>query len=276
MNIDLSFREKILLVVLGIVAIVFIGAKLLIIPATNALSKDRATYETLKFGVEQAKTDMVQVGSTAKSLSKVTEEAKDAASPFFPSLDKPSLSIWLQDIAKKSGFAVESIDISDPVTANLSAGSFSVAELTETSGSAENSKANNDNTKKNADSDNETTTSSAASTSSSDSTSSATSASSSSSGSSSSSSKSAENNITSSSSTVKLKMSGSYGAAKSFLDAIKDTKRYVVVSSFSCKEENNTFVCEVTLQCFAVQKLDDSDNIFEWKLPAPSGKNSLM
>ena len=271
MNLDLSFREKIMLVILGVVAIIFIGAKLLIIPTSNALSTDKSNFETIKFNVEKAKVEMIQAGSASSSLNKTFNEAKEAASAFLPSLDKPSLSIWIQDIAKKSGLTVNSVEISDPIGTNLSAASFSASG---TATASSNSGTADYNMRKYADiyKGNKVSASSSSAVSSSSSSSSSAESSGNSTGSGS--KKSTGNNILTSN--VQLKMTGSYSGAESFLDAIKATGKYVVVSSFASETENGAFNCEVTLQCYAVQKLDGTDTVLDWKLAAPSGKQDLM
>lgn len=269
-TLDISIREKMMLVVLGLVAVIFIGFQVLIMPASNALSTDAATLVTTQTNVAQAKADVAQANGSSSYMEKTFAAAKNSASPLLPSADKPTLHVWLFGIIKKSGLTLQSANLSDPAAATPATETITSDGTTTTSGDITyNMKTYADAYLGKTSSTTSTTSSLASSTSSTTSdTSSASSATSS----------SASSNTTGDALmvSVTLQMTGSYANAKSFLDAVKKTNKYVVISSFSCTKSNKVYSCNITLECYAAEKLDGSDHIFDWTLANPAGKSGLM
>jgi Tfp pilus assembly protein PilO len=270
MSLNISMREKILLFVLGLVAICFLGIQFLIMPAADSLGNNSATLMQTQVQVAQAQADVAQAKNAPSSLSKALSEATQSASGLLPSLDKPSLHIWIFGIAKDKGLTVKSAVISDPISATpgtaISTGNSGGGTGTATNAAASSEVAYNLKTYAEAYTGNKGNTASSSA-----STSSGTSASSSTA-------------VGTSGAvigdammvSVDMEMTGTYAQANAFLDAVKKTKRYVSVSGFSYKIKDKKLTFDVTLQCYAAQKLDSSDNLFNWALPVPSGQKDLM
>lgn len=245
----LNLHEKYLLVTLAFLLIIFLGFKFLIIPAMGSLSADSKNLTQNQIQVNDANSKMAQLKSLSANINKNLAEAKDASSSLFPSLDKPSLQVYFLDIAKVSGLTVTSVNVSDPVAASSPA---SISKSSSSSSGSNSSGAYSEPSyqMKTYAEQYKGSSQSAKSTS----------------------SKAGEAIM----SNVTIKMTGNYAAAKSFLNAIRDSKRSILVLSFDCSSESNPFTFEITMQCYAAQKLDNSDNVFNWKLPNPAGKSDLM
>ncbi len=254
----LSIREKVMLLALGVIAIIFLGTQLLISPAMNTLNSDKAKLQTEQSKVLTAQEKLIQANGVDANIKKAYDSAVTAASSLLPSLDKPSLQIWLFGFAKKYSLKVTTASLGDPTAVSSPApasGSSSAANA----GSTINDEGTNYAMKTYADEYLGHTSSATSS-----------------SGGSSSSIGSDSSSGTVMMSTVNLQMTGSYSSLKSFLDAIRDTKRYVVISSLDCSKQGSGYNISITLSCYAAEKLDNSDNILGWTLPAPSGKSDLM
>lgn len=256
MNLNLSMREKIMLLVLGLVIIILFGAKLLIIPASSSLNTDTANLTKAKLSVLEANTQLVEAKSAPKSVEKAYNDAKNAASPLLPSLNKPSLHLWFLNLAQESGLTIQSITIGDPSPATPS---FDSSASTQTS-SESNITCNMDNYAKAYINGNAASSKPDSSESGTDEESDEP-------------SPAAGDAMTAS---VELNMTGSYEGMETFLDTIEKTKRNIIISAFNCKTDSGVFTFDVTLQCYAAQKLDDSDTIFDWKEDNPEGKDDLM
>lgn len=269
MNFNLSMREKVLLVALGLVIIIFGGAKLLIIPASESLRNDSQELASTSTKVVEAQNYVAQSKNIDKSVEKALSDAKDSARPLFPSLDKPSLHLWLLSIAAQTNVGIDSMSISDPVAStplSVTTGSTESTESKEqSSGSAEQSSSVSTNT---SNMDNYAkvylnTASSANGKSGSDTT-------------------SAQVNVSSSAagdammSNVTLRLSGNYNNIEAFIDKIKASNRCIIVRSLRLETTQEGFKSEITLQFYGATKLDDSDKIFEWKAGKPQGKADLM
>lgn len=256
LNLNLSMREKVMLLVLGLLIIVLFGAKLLIIPAAESLSGDREALSKANTSVLEAKARIEQAKTAPQSLKKAYSEAISAAAPLLPPLDKPSLHLWFIDLAKKSNLTVESMSISDPAPStpsfeglaadNASASSNATCNMDNYANQYKNGRAASSGTEKQEID------------------------------------AKAENGGPSPAggdammATVKLTITGSYKGMEAFLDEINNSKRYIIISALSCNKEQDVFTFQITLQCYGAQKLDGSDNIFNWKQPNPKGKEALM
>lgn len=259
----LSIREKIMLLALGIAAIIFFGLQLLIFPSMNKLTTDKSNSLALQPKLVEAQLNLMSANSVDTNIKKAYDSALTEATPLLPSLDKPSIQIWLFGIATNSGLKVQSATFGDPnPTAAPAANSLASDNSTSSTGSASNNDAGTNYLMKtfadqylgkSSSATPSTTTSSTAATSTV--------------------STSASEVMMS---TVTLQMSGSYSSIKSFLDAIHDTKRYVIITSLDCSKSTTGYIFNVTLNCYAAEKLDKSDNLFDWAFPTPSGQSDLM
>lgn len=252
---SLNSREKILLIAFTLFLIIILGFKFMILPAVGSLSTDSQNLLHTQLKIDDANLKTVQSKSVDAKVSKALTDAKSAASSLLPSLDKPSMQVYFLDLAKTSGFTVNSINIGDPAAASSPA---SDSKPGSSSSSSSPSKSTSSDAGSSAEPDYamKTYANQFKGTSSSGKTS----------------AKTGEAMM----STVDMKMTGNFAAAKSYLNAIRDSKRSIVVSSFKCSTQDNIFTFEITMQCYAAQKLDNSDTIFNWKLPNPSGKNDIM
>ncbi|HEX2937499.1 MAG TPA: hypothetical protein VHO66_01105 [Ruminiclostridium sp.] len=272
MNFNFSIREKIFLLVVGFAAVVGLGARFVIMPAGAKLSSDTVTFVISQTDVQKIKLDAVDSKTVAKSITKSYSEAQKATSPLFPSFSKASFNVWLAGIAKDSGLTVNTTTINDPVAATPGA----------STPTASNDKSSNNNNNKDTDAvsnDVEYNLKTFADVISGKSSVLPTS---------STAPKSASNSKSNSSKTtidtskdavlisISMNMTGSYDNVKTFLDKIKTTERLITVSSFKCSTKDNKFTFEVTLNCYAGQKLIGDDDILNWTLPDPSGKSNLM
>ena len=247
---NLSMREKVLMLTLCLVVIIFLGLKLLIFPAMDTLSYDKSKLLQVQPKTSNAQANILMVKSVDIKIQKAYEDAKTAAVPLLPTLDKPSLNEWLFYLAEANGLIVQTTffynptttgNASDPTAASTSNDNNNLTNLSYTMKTCADQylgKSSSQNTKTSA------------------------------------SGKSGEADAIMS--TVTMQVAGNYSDFKSFLDAIRDTKRSIVVSAFNCLKQNNTLTCSLTLQFYAAEKLDNSDSIFDWKLPNPSGQKDLM
>jgi Tfp pilus assembly protein PilO len=251
---NLSIREKVMLLTLCLVAVVFLGIKFLISPAMGNLSADKTKFLQMQLKVSNAQSTVLTAKGMDIKTQNAYEDAKTAAAPLFPSLDKPSLNVWLFKLAEAKGLTIETTSLGDPsASSNNSAAAPSGTSTASTGAGTDTSnltylmktyadqyfgKAVPQNSKN---------------------------------------SKSSTTNQTNAlTSTVTMPFIGSYSDFKSFLDAIRETKRSIVVSSFDCSNKNAAFSCNITLQFYAAEKLDNTDSIFDWSLPKPAGQKDLM
>lgn len=251
---NLSSREKILLFSLGLLLILFLGIQLLLRPAAAALAADGEALQNALVSAQQVTMQEQTVSGTRQTMQKTLREATKAASFLFPSLDKPALQVFIENIAKKSGFKVQAITISDPAAAAVQ---NSAATASSPGSTLYNMKGY-------ADSYTGKPVSSAAA-------------------SSTVVSAAASSAATSSGTTgdvlalsVNMQMSGSFDNAKKFVDAIKNTNKAVVVTAFSFAKADKGNSCTATLQFYAAQKLSNNDHTLDWNQKKPAGKNSLM
>lgn len=249
---SLSIREKVLLLVLAAIAILFLGGKFLVAPAVQQLAKDSVDFVTTELKVTDANSKISLSKNIDQNLAKALDLAKSSAEPLLPSLDNPSLHVWILNTAKKSGLDLQSATFGNPTPC--------AAPSTETySSSGSNSTANSSTLAAQSDSvdylmkryadiylgkteqqKNSNTVNSAIMTS------------------------------------ATIRLAGNYSAVLAFLDQVRDANRCVIVSSFNCAKQGNGVICDLTLQFYASEKPDNSDTIFNWTLSKPAGKSGLM
>lgn len=269
MNISLSKREKIMLLALGVVIIMFLGVRFFVMPAASKLSDDSTRLASAQVNALAIRQKVTEAELATKAVSKNLENAKKSASALMPSIDWPTLHMWILGIANESGLDMTSIKITSPVpaaTVQYSGGASSASpSSSSSSGYTMGAFANAFNGIKNS-------LSSSSSTSSSSSSSSA--ASSSSAPSSSSKTSSASGNVLMA--TITLQFNGNYAQVKNFLDAIERSKRCVLISSFNYEKNDKGYSFTITLQCYAAQKLETGDKIYDWGTSKPAGKKDIM
>lgn len=249
---NLSIREKVMLLTLCLVAVVFLGIKFLISPAMGNLSADKTKFLQMQLKVSNAQSTVLTAKGMDIKTQNAYEDAKTAAAPLFPSLDKPSLNVWLFKLAESQGLTIETTSLGDPSASSTNSAAAPTANSSASAGTDPSNltyvmKTYADQyfgkpvTKNSKDSKSSTT-----------------------------------NQTNALTSAVSMQLTGSYSDFKTFLDAIRDTKRSIVVSSFDCSNKNAAFSCNITLQFYAAEKLDNTDSIFDWNLPKPAGQKDLM
>lgn len=259
---NLSMREKVLLLTLAVVVIIFGGIKFLIVPAAQSLSNNKSLALQTQLKVTDAKMKVFQSQGMNKNLLDAYKKAVSASSSLLPSLDKPSINVWLLNTAKKSGLDVQALTLSDPSSvaaptvdtytkaASASTDTYAASVSTD-EGNTTQTKSFDYTMKTYADKflgKSETKTSTANKT-----------------------DKTGEVLM----STATFKATGNYKSLLSFLDAVRGTKRCIIVSSINCTKQQNTFSADITVQFYAAEKLD-KDSIFNWTIKTPSGKTDLM
>lgn len=270
MNLNLSMREKVLLVAVALVAIIAIGTRFLIIPTSKELRDNSENLLKTQLKYSMALQEQAEAKTISGNLKKAFNKAKSAADAFLPPVNKPALNVWLAGIADKSGLTISSILISDPVAANPGVSST----VNNSSSGSSNQKTVGGieyNMKKYADIIKGVKTSSGSVNTTSQATTSSSSSATSSSSKSNSSTVSGDAEMVS----VNMEMTGKYDSAKNFIDAIKNTKRYIVIKSFNFLNDSGTFKFQITLECYGSEKLTD-DDIYNWLLPSPQGRQNLM
>lgn len=267
MNISLSKREKIMLLALGVVIIMFLGVRFFVMPAASKLSDDSGRLASAQVSALEIREKVTEAQLASKTVSKNLESAKKSASALMPSIDWPTLHMWILSIANQSGLDMTSIKITSPVPAATVEYSGAASSVSQSSSSSSDYSMGDF---ANAFSGIKKSFSSSSSASSSSSSSSA----SSSTPSSSSKTSSASGNVLMA--TITLQFGGNYSQVKNFLDAIERSKRCVLISSFDYEKNDKGYTFTITLQCYAAQKLQTGDSIYDWGTSKPAGKKDIM
>jgi hypothetical protein len=259
---SLSAREKILMFLLLIAALVFIGLKYLVMPAIQAETKDKAKLADL-FDQQSVVQQKVAVAKGASSgLQKQLEKADSAASAILPQPNSELLNAWIVNLAQSSGLTVTTVSLAQATVTDIGAQNGAAASSQTTSGSTGNYLL-----KDYADSYNGVSSGNSSAPAAS---------SSSSSGSTASQAASTEGGLLRVSFTVDM-TGKTYDQAKSFLDAVKNSKKTAVVTTFSCaKDPSGAYIVSAVITCYGAEKLDNSDSTFAWAQPQPAGQGNLM
>ncbi|HEX3026621.1 MAG TPA: hypothetical protein VHR42_05280 [Clostridia bacterium] len=255
----LTSREKKLLFVLALVVILVGGFRFLVLPAYSKFNTENENFSTLLARQLIAKGNLAAAGTIDSGLQKKLSDVDSSASALFPSLSNDQLNIWILDLTAKNGLSVSSIKFGSPYVTEISKDNIKNADSS-TSGSTsagQNQTAAGDLNyllKKYAQGYKGSSTSAVPATTSG-------SSSSSSSAQSGASSQQAGNSLVGEQ--IKISMTGSFAQANSFLDAVKNSKKTVLVSSFSCSPKGSTLTIDATLLFYGAEKPDSSDKTFQ-------------
>jgi Tfp pilus assembly protein PilO len=246
----LSYREKILVVLLLVVAVIYLGIQFLIMPAYNSYTNNQSIVSELTDKKLLVQNNVSNVTNINVALQKAQANALNVAKPFLPTLDADILNVWANNIASSNGYTIQSIAITSPKA--------TIIQLNPSK--SENTLPNSYPIKDFANKVNGINNQGTAAT-----TSQATAP-----------ANGRLDNKSMLESDITLSMTGQFSNVSSFLNAIKNSKRTVNVSSFTATyNDKNVFIFTCTINCYAVQKLDSSDNLVDWNLPAPSGKSVM-
>lgn len=267
----LSVREKGLVIFLLVFALLALGINFLIVPQYKVLSgltNDMLGYKTQQY---IASGDLEAVKKIDATQSKVLSETNQAASSLLPTLDNDILNVWFVNMAKSNQLSVVSIMFGQESATNIavaivsesnsSKGTVDIQQnyLLKTYADTYRGKSNNAGKESgnlsasaNTSSGNKKATPSQAN------------------------SSGSSNAYPVLGETVDLKVSGSYGNIKNLLNTIANSKRLIRVSSLTCSGSSANCIAEVKIDCYGAEKPDDTDKLFDWQLPAPSGQSSLL
>ena len=238
----LSYREKILVILLLVVAVLYIGIKFLIMPVYDSYTKNQISLSDISNKKSVVENNVIIASNINKSLQEAQKKALDIAKPFFPTLDSDILNLWVANIVASKGLIIQQINITEPKVidiqkpaSQMQATSYPINDfaniIKDIKNNIPSAASNNAN------------------------------------------SKISQSAVIMSEITLTMKdQNNAMPNTRGFLDAIIAQKRTVNVVSFSvARNEKNEMVFTCTLDCYAVQKLDDSDNLVDWTLPAPQG-----
>ena len=269
---SLSVREKVLVFLLIIAALVFVGIKYLVMPAVQDAARDKTKLSDL-FNQQVIVQQKVSVAKGADSnLQKELATANSAASAILPQPNSELLNVWIVNLVQNSGLTVTTVSFTQATVTDIGA----------QNGTASNSQPSPGTTgryllKDYADSYNGVSSGAA--------TSSAVSSGTSSSGTASAASSSSSAGVQAAATeggllsvSVTVDMTGkTYDQVKNFLDAVKNSGKTAIVTTFSCsKDTNGIYNVSAIITCYGAEKLDNSDSTFAWVQPKPSGQSGLM
>jgi Tfp pilus assembly protein PilO len=243
---SLSVREKILVFLLIIAALVFIGIKYLVTPAMQDAANGKAKLSDL-FNQQVVVQQKVAAAKSADSnLQKELATANSAASAILPQPDNELLNVWIVNLVQGSGLNVTTVSFSQAA----------VTDITPQNNTASNTQAGSTGgylLKDYADSYKSVSPSSGAG------------------------SQAAATEGGLLCVNVTINMTGTYDQAKAFLDAVKNCGKTAIVNAFTCSVDNNkVYTISAVIACYGAEKLDDSDSTFAWTQPQPAGNNDLM
>jgi Tfp pilus assembly protein PilO len=284
---SLSIREKVLLFVLALVAILYFGMKFLVMPSYGSNQKDKADLQRLAMLKNTALQQVSGTKNANANLQAELKKATGAASSILPEPKNELLNVWIVRLVQRSGLSVTSISFGAATSADISAQSSAQNNVQSSSQPAANQTADYL-LKDYANAYNSGVSSSSAASSATSSASngakSSSSASSSKGGTSSTASASPGSTSSQAAATkgglinvgVTVEMAGNYDQAKQFLDDVKNCGKTAVVTSFECKIESGIYKISAVINCYEAVKLDNSDSTFAWDLPKPAGTNDVM
>ena len=115
----LSFREKLLITLLALVLIIGCGGSMLVYPAYLNYKNKQSTLAQDVFAKTHAEAQVSAATNVETNRQSALDKAMKAAASILPSVDTPSLNIWLCNMASASGLSVERITFSSPVSADV-------------------------------------------------------------------------------------------------------------------------------------------------------------
>jgi hypothetical protein len=239
----LSYREKILIMILIVAAVLYLGIQFMITPAFKSYVSTQSVAFGLgekKFLVENKISASANIGA---ALQKSQTKALDAAKPFLPTLDSDVLNLWVSNIAASKGLSIKQIAITQPKVTDIQSSASKIQSTNYPIGDFAN-------IIKGIQPEKPPITFSASN------------------------NKSNQSAVLMSEITLTMKdNNNAMPDVPGFLDAVIAQNRTAEVSSFTVSTDaKNQSVFTCTLDCYSVQKLDDSDHLTDWNLPAPQGK----
>lgn len=232
----LSYREKILLILLGFFILLFCGLRFAVLPAQNQYTDAQIRLKNAFAEQISASTAVQKAPQIEKQLSDRMTAADKIAATFFPTLDGDILNKWADGIASKSGVGLSGVSVAAagvtavqeqmPVSGALNYPIRDYADILSGASSAAAPGAAAGTTKV-------------------------------------------------MSAQLSLTMSGSYQNACAFIDNLKNSGRAVSITSYNFSKNNNVFSIAMTLTCYGVKKPDENDSVVSWSQIPVSNRNLM-
>lgn len=241
---NLSIREKVLITLLAVIAILFGGIQFLVMPAVQGANAQDVKLEDTRLQYINAQEIMNNIDSYDKGLEKAKINAASASAAFFPSLDSELLNVWAEGIVVKCGLKTNSIQITDPKLLPVTLPKQSPSPLDYPIGEK-------------ADQIIQKSTSSASPSSAAQN------------------AKPGTTVVIMSQITVKVK--GSFQNIQSFLNSVSGCGKTATVSAMEIGGYDvSGYSAVITVDCYAVKKIDDNDQTLNWNQGSPAGQDNVM
>lgn len=109
----LSKRETALLILLGVVVILVLGANFLIMPLTRDVQEAQAMLLEKSDEVTTTRTDVELAGVMAQGLKNAYARTEELKKPYENSLKQEEVDLWINTLLAKNGLEVQNLDISN-------------------------------------------------------------------------------------------------------------------------------------------------------------------
>lgn len=228
----LSYREKILIILLLVVAVLYVGIQFLVMPAYNSYTNNQAALSDISDKKSAAENNVIIAPNISKAFQDAQQKALDVADPFLPNLDSEILYSWVSGIVTGQGLVIQQINITEPKITEIQkpnsqaqATSYPIKDFANTVNDIKSNVPTPTATNPN--------------------------------------DKVSQNAVIMSEITITMKdQNNGVPNTRGFLDAINAQKRTVNVASFSVtKNDKNEMVFTCTLDCYAVKKIADTDKL---------------
>ncbi len=126
----LSKRETALLILLGVVVILVLGANFLIMPLSRDVQEAQAMLLEKSDEVTTTRTDVELAGVMAQGLKNAYARTEALKKPYENSLKQEEVDLWINNLLAKNGLEVQNLDISNIqiATANFESAQINALE----------------------------------------------------------------------------------------------------------------------------------------------------
>ena len=249
----LSAREKILVMILAVVVVLGGGIRFLAVPAYQDLKDKTSQLTELAIKQAAAQASVKAAAGIPKNLDAAKKKASEASKPFFPSLDSDQLQLWVTNITTEKGLAVGNLSVSSPAVDSFKGKGNAASAVIDypIRDYASAFKGGNAGAQAAQQSGRQSAAQSAG----------------------------GKTELSGSSvlkASVSMSLTGTYADILEWLDALSGSGRTVKVAQIGLGQNTNgKLSVSVVLDCYGVEKIDDSDSTVNWNLPKPAGKNMM-
>lgn len=247
-----SSRERLLVILLCTVAILFGGYKLLIEPSLKSYGTTMADYIKIVEEKEIALNNINKAKTIDEQNNTLEEKINITASPFFPELLSDKMQIWFQAIAEKANISYQTLTLTKPAAVQISNTTSQENALTYPAKDAANKILDINNGLPNTQGSSQSAADSKK--------------------------PAAQQSKGTPSDTVELmtviiQFSGSYDQTINFVNEINNSGRYAKIISVSMNiGEQNAITTTINVECYGVKKFNNADPLTQDTLPLPAGK----